>query len=218
MRRVGVAVSVFGVLVLALVALGQAVGTAQEATPGASPATGVPNVMVTLTDVDGNEVGTATLTESVPGQVDVSVQVTAGIEPGDHGVHVHEAGLCEADAPAGPFTTAGAHYNPTGQPHGGPDSPEAHAGDLGNITVADDGTGELTVTTDRITLSAGPTTLMDADGSALLIHAQADDLETQPSGDSGGRIACGVVYQPMAGMGTPIPGTPMASPVASPAA
>lgn len=135
----------------------------------------------------GQTVGTATFTE-VSGGVRVVVEVR-GIPAGARAVHVHEVGRCE---PPG-FTSAGGHFNPGKRQHGilNPEGP--HAGDLPNITVAPDGTGRLETTTDRFTLRAGPTSLFDADGSALVVHAAPDDFRTDPTGNSGGRAACGVL-------------------------
>ncbi|MDQ3520395.1 MAG: superoxide dismutase family protein, partial [Gemmatimonadota bacterium] len=158
------------------------------------------NIDVMLFDVDGEEVGTAMLTEE-DGEVAVTV-LAEGIPSGEHGIHVHDVGVCDPSGPE-PFATAGGHFNPTGTQHGGPDDPNAHAGDLGNITSDE----ELTLTTDRFIVSEGPSSLRDVDGSALLIHAQEDDLTTDPAGNSGGRIACGVIVSPL---GTPAAGTPIA--------
>ncbi|MEA2525919.1 MAG: superoxide dismutase, Cu-Zn family [Thermomicrobiales bacterium] len=206
-------IAALGAIVLGLGGVSQTI--AQEGTPAATPIVGASQVAVVIQDVDGNDVGNATFTEGGDGVVTVEVEVQ-GLPAGEHGIHVHETGVCD---PSGdqPFSSAGGHYNPAGTTHGGPPaaadhdmaaasgSPEAgtgHAGDLGNISVGDDGTGTLTIQTDRFTLSIGPTTLQDADGSALVIHANADDLMTDPSGNSGGRIACGVIFPPAEG--TPV--------------
>lgn len=177
---------------------------AQEATPAASgtPSASAP-LQVALTDVSGTEAGSATFEETSNGVVTLSVTVQ-GLEPGEHGIHVHESGVCD---PSGeqPFSSAGGHYNPTGADHGAQDDPDAHAGDLGNITIADDGTGTLEVETDHFTLSEGPTSLFDMDGSSLLIHDMPDDLMTDPSGASGGRLVCGIVAEPIAAPGAPTP-------------
>jgi superoxide dismutase, Cu-Zn family len=181
-------------------------------------------VAVVIRDVNNADVGTATFSQGDDGTVTVNVEVQ-GLPAGEHGIHIHEYGICD---PSGdqPFSTAGSHYNPTATRHGGPPmddahmaamsgtpevtaagSPEAstgHAGDLGNITVNDDGTGTLTVTSDRFTLEQGPTTLQDLDGSAIVIHQDVDDLVTDPSGNSGARIACGVIFPSTEG--TPVAG------------
>lgn len=140
-----------------------------------------------LQDASGQVVGTATFTEAAGG-VQIAVQVN-GIEPGTHGIHIHETGTCTAPD----FTSAGAHFNPTGQQHGLENPQGPHAGDMQNLEVAADGSATATFTNERISLGAGENSLFDADGSALVIHATADDQVTDPSGNSGDRIACGVV-------------------------
>jgi len=137
-----------------------------------------------LRDAQGNEVATATLTRSGQG---VSVEVHAtGIAPGEHGAHVHMIGQCDA---ANAFESAGEHLNTAGRQHGLRNPQGPHSGDLENLTVGADSSGHLVYT--NATLRAED--LHDADGSALVIHAAADDQVTDPSGNSGGRIACGVI-------------------------
>ena len=193
------------------------IAIAQDTTPGAVP--GSP-LTITLSGVDGVELGTATFSET-DGVLVIDVSV-AGLEPGDHGIHIHETGSCDASGDD-PFASAGGHFNPQGVEHGpGPQEPvatpgyspvSAHAGDLGNITVGDDGTGTLTVETGLVTLAAdADNSLADPDGSALVIHENPDDLTTDPSGESGGRIACGVIFP--AADGTPAAGTPEEASVA----
>ncbi len=108
---------------------------------------------------------------------------------GPRAVHIHEVGKC--DPPE--FTTAGAHLNPSGKKHGllNPDGP--HDGDLPNLTVAPDGTGRLETLNNRISLDRIASSSSDGDGSALIIHAGPDDFKTDPAGNSGARIACGVI-------------------------
>jgi Cu-Zn family superoxide dismutase len=113
-----------------------------------------------------------------------------GLPPGTHGFHIHEIGRC--DAPG--FNSAGAHFNPTGQAHGGPDQGEAHAGDLGNIVVDSNGRVSIDVVAKHLNLRAnGSNSLYDSDGSSVVVHADPDDFKTQPSGNAGARIACGVL-------------------------
>lgn len=146
------------------------------------------NALAVIKDANGTRVGQAAFAEDDNGLVHVDVKVS-GLSPGTHGIHIHEKGICAGPA----FTSAGEHYNPLGKKHG-LDNPEGpHAGDLPNLEVASDGTGHLNITTSRITLSPGPTTLFDSDGSSLVIHAGPDDQMTDPAGNSGGRIACGTI-------------------------
>lgn len=135
----------------------------------------------------GAVVGTATLTE-VSGGVRIVLEAK-GLPPGAHGVHLHDIGTC--DAPA--FESAGNHVNPDGKAHGLLNPSGPHAGDLPNLTVGSDGSGRLETMNTRITLAGGPSSILDADGSALIIHANPDDFTTNPSGGTGARIACGVV-------------------------
>jgi Cu-Zn family superoxide dismutase len=113
----------------------------------------------------------------------------SGLSPGIHGVHLHEKGDCTRPT----FASAGEHYNPQGQHHGLNNPAGPHAGDLPNLVVGKDGQGQMSVTTDRVTLSPGPTTLFTSNGTSLVIHAGTDDQMSDPSGNSGGRIACGVI-------------------------
>jgi Cu-Zn family superoxide dismutase len=109
-----------------------------------------------------------------------------GASPGPHGFHLHQNGAC--DPPD--FTSAGDHFNPTGAPHGGPQSAQKHAGDFGNVEVGADGTGNVDVHLPGLTVRDGETSIV---GKAVVLHQAADDLTTQPSGNSGPRVACGVV-------------------------
>jgi Cu-Zn family superoxide dismutase len=111
--------------------------------------------------------------------------------PGPRGVHIHEVGKC--DGPQ--FTTAGEHFNPDKKQHGTLNPQGAHAGDLPNLTIAADGTGRLETMTERVTLGAGATSLLDADGSSIIVHGSPDDFKTDPTGNSGARIACGVIVK-----------------------
>lgn len=140
-----------------------------------------------LLDASGQQVGTATLTETGAG-VEIAVQVN-GLPPGPHGIHVHETGTCTAPD----FASAGAHFNPTQRQHGLQNPEGSHVGDLPNLEVGADGTGTGQLLANEARLSEGPNALLDADGAALVIHADADDNVTDPSGNSGGRIACGVI-------------------------
>lgn len=109
----------------------------------------------------------------------------SGLTPGLHGFHIHEFGDCSA--PDG--KSAGGHFNPTGADHGGPDSPKHHVGDLGNIEANEEGIATINVTSEMIEFE-GDTSIL---GRGLIVHAGQDDLKSQPSGDAGGRVACGVI-------------------------
>ena len=129
--------------------------------------------------------GTATFTEVEGGGVKVVVKIEKA-PPGTHGLHIHEKGDCSApDA-----TSAGGHFNPTGMPHAGPMDKEHHAGDLGNIEIKADGTGTLETMSTMLTVKPGPNSVV---GRAVVFHEKADDLKTQPTGNAGGRLGCGVV-------------------------
>ena len=142
-----------------------------------------------LMNAAGQTVGTAQLSETAAG---VRVTVSArGLPAGVHGIHIHAVGTCTPPD----FTSAGGHFNPTGAQHGLRNPAGAHAGDLPNMTVAANGTANYATTAARVTLGAGAASLFDADGSALVIHADPDDEMTDPTGNSGGRIACGVIVR-----------------------
>ena len=138
--------------------------------------------MALLRTVEGEAAGSATVTE-LGGTVAISLTVES-LPPGEHGVHVHMTGSCEAPT----FESAGSHWNPTDQQHGLEDPPGQHAGDMPNLTVAADGTGTL----DYQLVGGTFDGLLDADGSAFVVHAMPDDQMADPSGNSGERIACGV--------------------------
>jgi Cu-Zn family superoxide dismutase len=110
-----------------------------------------------------------------------------GLRPGaEHGFHVHEAGDCSS----GDGMSAKGHFNPHGKPHGNPASPERHAGDLPSLKAGKDGRAKLDVTVDAITIGPGPASIV---GRGLIIHADPDDYKTQPTGNAGARLACGVI-------------------------
>ncbi len=127
--------------------------------------------------------GKVTFTQKADG-VEVVAELT-GLHPGEHGFHIHEYGDCSmADGKC-----AGGHFNPTNMPHGGPDSPKRHVGDLGNIKA--DSTGRaMYKRLDTMIALSGPNSII---GRSVILHAKADDLKTQPSGDAGDRIGCGTI-------------------------
>ena len=152
----------------------------------------------TLSDSAGRTIGAARLWQEADGLVHVDVDVTCtgvsctALSPGDHGIHFHSVGSCvSASSPA--FSSSGGHFNPLGKQHGLNNSAGPHAGDLQNLTIGADGRGTARFTTDRISLTGGASDVFDADGTAIVIHAAADDQMSQPAGNSGARVACGVL-------------------------
>mgnify|MGYP001597518891 CR=1 FL=1 len=141
-----------------------------------------------LSDAASNGIGTAVLTQDATGSVRIRIQAH-GLAAGVHGVHFHTIGMC--DAPA--FTSSGGHFNPGGTHHGLANPAGPHAGDLPNMTVDASGNADYDVTTNRVSLTPGTNDLFGADGSALVVHAAPDDNMTDPAGNAGARIACGVV-------------------------
>jgi Cu-Zn family superoxide dismutase len=140
---------------------------------------------------DGKSMGVVML-QDTPNGVLVTTDLT-GVPAGEHGFHFHEKGVCDAKQK---FTTAGAHFAPGGTQHGLMAMGGPHAGDMPNEHVGADGTLDAEVLNTGVTLGAGPKSLNDVDGSALVIHAKPDDYKTQPSGDAGDRIGCAVVAAP----------------------
>ena len=142
-----------------------------------------------LVDTEGRPVGTLSLRDAAGGSLRIDGRMR-GLPAGTHGVHFHAVGRCEA---AGAFASAGAHFNPASRKHGleSPDGP--HAGDLPNLAIGAGGTGNFRTNTTRVSLGSDAASLLDADGSAVVVHAAQDDQRTDPSGNSGARIACGVV-------------------------
>jgi Cu-Zn family superoxide dismutase len=144
-------------------------------------------VSTTFVNTDGKPIGTAKLTQTPSGVlIDINVN---GLPAGAHALHIHETGKC--DAPD--FKSAGDHYNPTGAKHGFVAGREHHAGDMPNQFVQGDGVLQAQVLNPQVTLNPGTATLFDAGGSALIIHANADDYASQPAGEAGSRLACAVI-------------------------
>lgn len=144
-------------------------------------------VTADLKNAQGQSVGTATFESSKPGVL-VKLNVK-NLSPGVHGIHIHEAGKC--DAPD--FKTAGGHFNPAGKHHGSLNPQGEHAGDLGNLTVGPKGTARVTLTAKGVTLGEGDNSLFHPGGASVVIHANPDDLKTDPAGNAGPRIVCGVI-------------------------
>lgn len=149
----------------------------------------VASASATLTTVNGSAAGTVQLRQAAGGTVTVDVNAI-GLTAGAHGIHFHEVGQCDG---ASAFATAGGHFNPLNREHGLERPAGPHAGDAPNLVASSNGTASLTFTTDRITLTSGSISLFDANGTSVVIHAGPDDQLSQPSGNSGGRVACGVI-------------------------
>jgi Cu-Zn family superoxide dismutase len=140
-----------------------------------------------LINSQGQKIGTAKLT---PAAIGVEITITASkLPPGEHGFHIHAAGKC--DPPD--FKTAEGHFNPEGKKHGFDNTEGPHAGDLRNATVKPDGTLKVTVVDPNVNLPEGKNSLFQPAGTAIVIHEKADDNVTDPAGNSGARIACGVI-------------------------
>ena len=151
---------------------------------GSSLAFGQTKAVAVLHPTSGSNVaGTVTFTLSGD-QVKVVANVT-GLTPGKHGFHIHEFGDCTNPKGA----SAGGHFNPGNHQHGAPDATDRHAGDLGNIEADASGKAHLDVT-DKVMKLTGAESIL---GHAVIVHEKADDLKTQPTGDAGGRLACGVI-------------------------
>ena len=151
------------------------------ALPVTAQDTGATAVMM---DQSATNLGTLTLMDR-DGGVHISGELT-GVPNGEHGFHIHETGTCDA---AIQFESAGAHFEPAGKKHGTENPEGPHAGDLMNVTADDDGKVTVDLSNANVTLDA----LLDADGAALVLHADPDDYKTDPSGNSGDRFACGVI-------------------------
>ena len=147
-----------------------------------------PAAVARLFDASGSPVGNVLLSQD-GNSVRILLDVN-GLPPGDKAVHIHEVGKC--DGPS--FESAGAHFNPTRAEHGTSNPRGPHAGDLPDVTVNSAGKGHLEVSAKLVALDKkAPASLLDSDGSAIVIHERADDKRTDPAGDSGPRIACGVI-------------------------
>lgn len=156
---------------------------AKEAAKAKGAAT--PFAEATLEAKSGSKLAGTVLFSKTDKGIEMLAKVT-GATPGPHGIHIHEKGDCSApDA-----TSAGGHFNPTNAAHAGPDHAARHGGDLGNITVKADGTGELTL---KVPAVQGLNDWNSIVGKSVVVHEKADDLKSQPAGDAGARIGCGVI-------------------------
>lgn len=147
------------------------------------------DITVSLINQDSETIGKAVLTESNEG-VKIALEAE-GLTPGQHGFHIHEHGVCE---PENKFESAGGHFNPFNKEHGTLNPKGPHAGDLPNIIVQADGTVSEEIDTELVTLKKDePNSLLKRGGTSLVIHADADDYKTNPAGNAGERVACGVI-------------------------
>jgi Cu-Zn family superoxide dismutase len=152
----------------------------------ASPALAADTASAILKDKDGKKVGQVVLTRAEDGVL-LNVTLT-GIAPGDHAFHVHAVGKCEPPD----FKSAGPHFNPDQTKHGMMNPEGPHSGDMPNLHVPESGKLQVEILNTLVSLD-GDAALLDGDGSALIVHAGADDYKTDPAGNAGDRIACGVV-------------------------
>lgn len=170
------------VIVLSFLLLGGFIAHAQ--TPAPKPSAPLKAIALLHATSGNNIKGTVTFTEEADG-VQVHAEIT-GLTPGNHGFHVHEFGDCSA----ADLSSAGGHFNPTGKPHAGPDAAERHTGDMGNVEADASGKATIDYLDHQLSLTDDQQSVI---GRSVVVHAKADDLKSQPAGDSGARIACAVI-------------------------
>lgn len=169
---------------VAVVTIIGALACSRAANVGATPAN--ETARAELRDANGRSVGAATLTQTPHGVLIVAQ--FSNVPPGTHAFHIHAVGQCTP-----PFTSAGPHFNPTGRQHGIENPQGMHGGDLPNVVIPESGSAHVEIFARDVTLSQGANAILDANGAALVLHAGVDDYRTDPAGNAGDRIACGVV-------------------------
>jgi Cu-Zn family superoxide dismutase len=177
----------------ALLALSTTAFADTKAKPKPAPPTppGWKPLTIKLIDAKTTEIGTATLTGDAKTGVVIALDLH-GLTPGDHAIHVHQTAKCEAPD----FKSAGSHFNPESKQHGMDNMQGPHAGDMKNFTVDAKGNAKVSVVAANVSMDDGPHSVFTGGGTALVIHAKPDDMKTDPAGNAGDRIACGLIEKP----------------------